>query len=116
MVRRYPDRVAQPPIKKALCFCLIPGNKAMPEVNPPTIPPRWPAKSILESKLIKIEITVKTPIMQQSWDLSCPADPNVVQLITKYAMSPPNTPNITVDAPTLILEGFKKTADVMLPE
>lgn len=101
-----------PPVLMSLFLGSIPGKIAKPQVYPPTSPPRCPAKSTVPSRLIKMEMKVITPMMQHNCDLICP---KVFQFMVMYAISPPNVPNIMVDAPTLMESYLLNNADAIFP-
>ena len=83
-------------------FYCIPGRIARLIKIPPKRPPKWAIASIELSIEKSNEKNTIKPIMQAIVDLSGPNLYKAVQFIIRYAMNPPNIPNIEVDAPTVI--------------
>lgn len=84
-------------------FYCIPGRIARLIKIPPKRPPKWAIASIELSIEKSNEKNTIKPIMQAIVDLSGPNLYKAVQFIIRYAMNPPNIPNIEVDAPTVIV-------------
>lgn len=83
-------------------FYCIPGRIARLIKIPPKRPPKWAIASIELSIEKSNEKNTIKPIMQAMVDLNGPNLYKAVQLMIRYAMNPPNIPNIDVDAPTVI--------------
>ena len=83
-------------------FYCIPGRIARLIKIPPKRPPKWAIASIELSIEKSNEKNTIKPIMQAMVDLSGPNLYKAVQFIIRYAMNPPNIPNMEVDAPTVI--------------